>query len=217
MPLPSFFYDPQKVRIFLLALAAVLAVAAFSLYLARKRRGLRPAAPGAEVTGSLGPLDTGARAPLFANLFQLVLVLLAVLVAAGFTLVLLPQPTVNRLAEALRLRSVQPAAEEAIAFLYLGDEVAGSDFHLRGAIRNITTEPIEKVDAVVRFYSQDGSLLETAITRMDSESIAPDSIATFHLRISGYKGQFAGYSVGFKLRNGTAVPYKDMRGSRAPE
>ena len=99
-----------------------------------------------------------------------------------------------------------------IAFLYLGHEIQNDEFHIRGVVRNITTEPIEKLDAVVRLYSHNRELLETDIVRMDKETIEPDEVAQFELVYPNYQSEFSSYSVEFKLRQGAFVPYKDMRG-----
>jgi hypothetical protein len=142
------------------------------------------------------------------------LVLLALVVAAGFILILLPQDSLQRLAHSLRLRGSPEPVQEKIAFIYLGDEIQGKDFHIRGVVRNISTAPIEKLDAAVRLYSHDNRLLETRVVRMDSESISPDGIAQFNLTFPDYGGQFSSYSVEFMSRQGEPVPYKDMRGTR---
>jgi hypothetical protein len=152
------------------------------------------------------------RSWMIADMLRGLLILLSLVVAAGFILILLPQRSVDELAAGIqnRRQSSQPVA---IAFLYLGDKIEGNEFRIRGAVRNITTEPIEKLDAVIRLYSHDGSLIETAVVRMNKEIIAPDEIAQFDLVYPDYKSQFASYSVEFKLRQGDFVPYKDMRGA----
>ncbi len=146
------------------------------------------------------------------DLLRVLLILLSLVVAAGFIMILLPQRTVDGLAEGLqsRRRASQPVA---VAFLYLGDEISANEFRIRGVVRNITSDPIEKLDAAVRLYSHDGSLIETALVRMNKEIIAPDEIAQFDLVYPDYRSEFASYSVEFKLRQGAFVPYKDMRGS----
>lgn len=118
------------------------------------------------------------------------------------------------MAQAVRLREPAAPAQEKIAFLYLGDEIRNGEFHLRGVVRNITTQPIERLDATIRLYSPTGQLLETRSVRMDSELIPPDATAQFHLVYPGYAGQFGSYSVEFVSREGQIVPYKDMRGTR---
>ena len=139
------------------------------------------------------------------------LILLALCVAIGLALILLPDSAVNRSADLIRMRNGQPPPQERISLLYLGDEVKGKEFQIRGAIRNISTQPMEKVDAMIRLYAPNGILLETAVVRMELEMIAPDGISAFHLTYPDYDGQFASYSVDFKLRDGELLPYKDMR------
>ena len=147
------------------------------------------------------------------DVFRAVLVILSLAVAAGFVLILLPQPTVDRMARGLEARYGTPL-EERIAFLYLGDEVKDNEFRVRGAVRNITSAPIEKLDAAIRLYSHDRRILETVVVRMDKETIAPDEIAQFQLAIPNYKMEFGSYAVGFKLRQGEPISYKDMRTTR---
>src|SRR6266571_1838246 len=77
-----------------------------------------------------------------------------------------------------------------IALLYLGDELKGKEFHVRGFIRNISPRPLEKLDASIRLYRADGTLLETYLTRMDLESIPPDATAEFHLVYPDFEGFF---------------------------
>jgi hypothetical protein len=149
----------------------------------------------------------------FSTLFQALLIVLSLVVAAGFVLILLPQPTVDRIAEGLEARH-GAARQERIAFLYIGDQIVNDEFHVRGAVRNITSEPIEKLDAAIRFYSHDGRIAETAIVRMDKDVIGPDEIAQFEVVYPDYKMEFARYSVEFKLRQGGIVNYKDMRKTR---
>jgi hypothetical protein len=151
------------------------------------------------------------------TILRALLIILAIVVAAGFVIVLLPQRAVDSTTTALRARSASAPMPDKIAFLYLGDEVKGNEFHIRGVVRNISTAPIEKLDASVRLYSEDGRLLETRVVRMDTESIAPDSIAQFNLTYPDYKGQFGSYSVDFIFRDGQPVPYKDMRGFRGKD
>ncbi|MBM3792360.1 MAG: hypothetical protein FJW35_18710 [Acidobacteria bacterium] len=178
----------------------------------------RPEAPSPDSDGGALPLPLPFAPPssMGARAGRFLLVLLAWCVAMGFLLVLLPQSTIDNWAQAIRLKSAPQGQEEVIAFLYLGDEMRGRDFHLRGVVRNISTGPVEKLDATVRLYSTDGALIETVVVRLDSETIAPDGTSAFHLTFPEYSGQFTGYSVEFKLRSGEPVPYKDMRGSREP-
>ena len=139
------------------------------------------------------------------------LILLALCVAVGFVVVLLPDNVINRSADAIRMKTGGPPPQERISLLYLGDEAKGKEFQIRGAIRNISTQSIEKLDAMIRLYAPNGVLLETAVVRMELETIAPDSIAAFHLIYPDYDGKFSSYSVDFKLRDGEILPYKDMR------
>jgi hypothetical protein len=157
-----------------------------------------------------------SRSSLLRDVMRGLLILLAFYVAAGLTLILLPEGAVDRMAQMIRLRNGEPPQQEAmISLLYLGDEVQDKEFHIRGVIRNISTQPIEKLDATVRLYAPDGSLQETTVVRMDSEAIAPDAIASFHLTHPEYSGQIGSYTVDFKLRQGQAVSYKDLRGPHA--
>lgn len=148
------------------------------------------------------------------DLVRVALVILSFVVAAGFILILLPQGSVDRMSEGLQARSGVAPKQELIALLYLGDEVKDKEFHIRGVVRNITTQPIEKLDASIRLYGSDGNLLETAIVRMDKETFTPDETAQFELVYPNYNMQFSRYAVDFKLRQGDLVPYKDMRGLR---
>jgi len=144
------------------------------------------------------------------DLLRAFLIILSLAAAAALMLTLLPQSTVDRIGQYLesRHRTAQP---EKIAFLYLGDQTIDNQFHIRGAVRNITASPIEQMDAVVRFYAQDRSLLETIIVRMDKETIGPREIAQFKLVYPNDRPGFAGYSAEFKLRQGKTVPYQDLR------
>lgn len=149
---------------------------------------------------------------LLTDLLRVLLVLLSLVVAAGFILVILPQLTVDKMTQGLETR--YGSTQEKIALLYLGDEAKDSEFHIRGVIRNISTSPVEQLDAAVRLYAHDGTILQTTIVRMNKETIAPDEIAQFELVYPNYKMEFAKYSVDFKLREGGFVSYKDMRATR---
>ena len=173
-----------------------------------------PSAAAAEAETAGREAVAASRLPYGSPVLHWALVLLACVVAAGFLLLVIPQSAMDRWAQALRLRADIPEDLEPIAFLYLGDEMKGQEFHIRGVVRNISTRPIEKLDATIRLYSSDGKLIETAIVRLDSELIAPDATSTFNLAYPNYAGQFASYAVDFKLRNGNPLPYKDMRGAR---
>lgn len=149
---------------------------------------------------------------LLIDLLRLLLVVLSLVVAAGFILILLSQPSIDRMTRDLQERHGTP--QEKISFLYLGDETKDNELHIRGVVRNITTAPIEQLDAAIRLYGHDGNVLETSIVRMDKETIAPDETAQFELVYPNYKMEFAKYSVEFKLRDSGVVPYKDMRAAR---
>jgi hypothetical protein len=148
------------------------------------------------------------------DLFRVLLIILSLVVAAGFILILLPQPSIDKIAQNLQSRK-DAARQEKIAFLYLGDEIANNELHVRGAVRNITPAPIEQLDAIIRFYSHDRILLETTIVRMNKETIAPDEIAQFELVYPNYRLEFGSYSAEFKLRQGDPMLYKDMRATQA--
>jgi hypothetical protein len=153
------------------------------------------------------------RPSLFGDLLRLLLIILSLVVAAGFVLILLPQPTVDRMTRDLQARSGKDQ-QEKVAFLYLGDEIKDNEFHIRGVVRNITTAPIEGLDAAVRLYGHDGNALETTIIRMNKETIGPDEVAQFELVYPNYQNEIMKYSVEFKLRDGPVVPYKDMRSAK---
>ncbi len=176
-----------------------------------------PAPP--ELAGSPTPPETPAftgvqRRPwLLADLLRVLLVVLSLVVAAGFVLILLPQPSMDKMTRDLQARRGTDQ-QEKIAFLYLGDEVKDNEFHIRGAVRNITTTPIEQLDAAIRLFDHNENVLETTIVRMNKETIAPDEVAQFELVYPNYKMEFSKYSVEFKLRDGGLVNYKDMRATR---
>jgi hypothetical protein len=144
---------------------------------------------------------------------RVLLILLSIVVAAGFVLILLPKPTMDKMTQDLRSRRGE-AHQEKIAFLYLGDKTENSSFHIRGIVRNIANENLENLDAAVRVYSHDGSVLETTMVRLNKETIAPDDIAQFDLVYPNYQSEFKSYSVEFKFRDGEVAPYKDMRSTR---
>ncbi len=150
---------------------------------------------------------------LLTDLLRVLLVVLSLVVAAGFVLIVLPQPSIDKMTRDLQARH-GTAQQEKIAFLYLGDEVKDNEFHIRGAVRNITTAPIEQLDAAIRLFAHDGNVLETTVVRMNKDTIAPDEVAQFELVYPNYKMEFAKYSVEFKLRDGGLVAYKDMRTTR---
>jgi hypothetical protein len=250
MSLPSFLYDPHKLRLVLLAIGVGAGLLAYILYRVRARRSgeatgpvillnLEKTGPGgaempaedqsaaavAEQQAPAPPAATGTsaysiqtlqgRPSLGLEIVRAALIILTFVVAVGFILVVLPQRSVDSMSEDLQARSGVTPKQEMIALLYLGDEVKDREFNIRGVIRNITTQPIEKLDASIRLYGSDGSLLETAMVRMDKESFAPDETAEFHLLYPNYDMQFSSYAVDFKFRQGDLVAYKDLRGTRA--
>ena len=217
MPTPLLTYNPLTIRLWL-AISAILLMLGYVLFRLHVRRVRKARVP----KPTTGPVAAPNSPRLFGNsarpgptglveVMHAALILLALCVAAGFVLIVVPQATVDRLAQGIRIRNGEPPTQERIALLYLGDESKGKEFHIRGVIRNISTQPIEKLDAMVRLYAGDGNLLETAVIRMDSEIIAPDATASFHLTDPDYKGQIGSYAVDFKLRQGEPLPYKDMR------
>jgi len=149
-----------------------------------------------------------------ADLLRALLIVISLFVALGLVLVLLPQNAVDGLAQRLLARH-QASRPEKIAFLYLGDRLADNAFTIRGVVRNISAEPIEQLDATLRLYAHDGSILETTVVRMNKNTIAPGEIAQFELVYPDYRQDFGSYSVEFKLRQGAVLPYKDMRAPRS--
>lgn len=150
------------------------------------------------------------RPHVFIDLFRVLLIPLSLIVAAGFLLILLPQSATDKLVQDLQFGSSASGGAK-LAFLYLGHQQKNGELKIRGVVRNISTDPIEQLDAAVRLYSSDGDLLETAIVRMDKETLDPDEIARFELVYPEHGSEFSSYSVEFKLRSGEVVPYKDMR------
>jgi hypothetical protein len=149
----------------------------------------------------------------FFDLIRVLLIPLALASAAALFLALLPQSAADGMLKQLQLR-IGGTARTEVAFLYLGHQVRGGRFHIRGVVRNITPDPIEQLDATIRLYAGNRDLLETAIVRMDKEIIAPNQIARFELVYPDSGSEFSSYSVEFKLRSGKVIPYRDMRESR---
>jgi hypothetical protein len=147
------------------------------------------------------------------DLTRVLLIPLSLIVLTGLLLVLLPQSISDRLAAEVRSRRNVSARGE-IALLYLGHRVSSNQFQIRGVVRNITAEPINQLDAAIRLYGHNRELRETAIVRMEKETIAPGEIARFELVYPDYESEFSSYSVEFKLRSGTVLPYQDMREPR---
>jgi hypothetical protein len=84
----------------------------------------RTPAAGSNAPSSPGPPSFSMLKPPrgLADAFRALLVILSIVVAAGFILILLPQPAVDSLIESIRSRYGTPL-EERLALLYLGDEV----------------------------------------------------------------------------------------------
>jgi hypothetical protein len=231
--------DPGSFRILLLVLVLVVAWAAALVYFFReqKKRRESSAAPppesvplhrDEEPAGSdrdLAAVPSGASSetwfqqlsdtPSYAvRAVRAGLVFLALIVAIGFVLILLPQSMMEKMVQTVRATKAADLPSEKIALLYLGDELKGDEFHIRGVVRNISSEPVQRLDATVRLYSADNTLLETVVVRMHLDVIPPDATSEFHLSYPKFNGQFTSYSVDFKLRQGDHVSYKDRRGVR---
>jgi len=177
-----------------------------------------------QISKERGNTPVQAQAPVFktfqtpslilAHLVPAILLLASILVAAALFLILLPQSAIDSLAH--RIQSHYGRLEpEKIALLYLADRLQDNQFQIRGVIRNIAADPIEQLDAVIRLYAFDGTLSETVVVRLNKEIIEPGEIAQFALIYPHYKQQFNSYSVEFKLRQGSVLPYKDMRTRQA--
>jgi hypothetical protein len=240
MSIRALLQDHASMPIVLFALGILIIAILWIWQHFRKRQHLPPAKPldrlDLKRASSIQPTESGSVAPdmqasanppperpfrpvpqrpsLLLELLRLALIILALVVAAGFTLALLPQVTVDNITRGIQQKTgIQK--QEQIALLYLGDEVKDQEFHVRGIIRNISTQPIEKLDATIRLYGASGFLEETDLVRMSKDLIAPDDTAEFHLVYPKYDSQFATYAVDFKLRLGDIVAYKDMRESRS--
>jgi hypothetical protein len=174
-----------------------------------------PAAPSGNIPAPQVPtFQTFQSRPwVISDLFRAFLILLSLIVAAGFILILLSQPTVDRMARDLQSQ-YGTSQQDRIALLELWDGVKDDEFEVRGVVRNISNTPIEQMDAAVRLYSHNGGVLETVLVRMDRETIAPDNTAQFRLIYPNYKKEFSSYAVEFKVRQGALMTYKDMRSAR---
>ncbi len=239
MALNSILYNPAAVRIILLLVGGVLFIIALLLRRYRRIRAMQAAGfqqgadesqpsasdsphlqSAAAETTTPPPLqlrfETIAERPSFLmDILRISLILLCFVIAAAWILIALPQSAVDRIAARLLPRNVALVPQEKIALLYLGDETKDKEFTIRGVIRNISSEPLENLDAIFRMYGPDGSVTDTAIVRMDFESIAPGTTAQFHLTYHDYQQQFSSYVIDFKSRQGDAVPYADLRTARA--
>jgi hypothetical protein len=146
---------------------------------------------------------------LWADLCRGLILVAGFIATVGIALVALPQSAVDKLAE--RLESRRGGEQEKIALLFLADESTGGAFRLRGVIRNISDAPAERIDAVVRLYSRERTLIETVVARLDKDIIEPNDFARLELTVPAHTEGFAGYAVEFKSREGGVLPYKDMR------
>ena len=88
------------------------------------------------------------------------LVLLALIVAAGFALLVLPQGMMEKMVQTVRATKAADLPSEKIALLYLGDEVKGDEVH-SWSCSKYQQRASGKTDATVRLYSGDNTLLET--------------------------------------------------------
>jgi hypothetical protein len=241
--LNAIFHDQNLIR-FLLILIGVLGII-FIFYTTRKRNKSASSTQIPEPSDSLnienGEVENPAplledpisvnesqagQTPSFAilpkpsgiwmDIGRVLVILISLLVAAVCTMILLPQHTIDKISQQFQSRQVR-AIPERIALLYLDDEMNDGQFRIRGVVRNITTIPIEQLDATVRFYAKDGAAVETVLVRLDKDLISPNEIARLDLVIPNYKMNFSGYSVEFKLREGLEISYKDMRSEYSPK
>jgi hypothetical protein len=177
-----------------------------------------PAAPSEDIAAPI-PEPT-PQAPTFkafqqrywtlSDLYRAFLILLSLIVAAGFVLILLPQSSIDRMAHDIRALD-GASQQESIALLsFGGDEVGDRQFEIRGAVRNISNAPIEHLDAAIRLKSYAGIILETVLVRMDKDILAPDEIGQFRLVCPHSKTELSSYAVEFKLRHGPLMAYKDL-------
>jgi hypothetical protein len=149
------------------------------------------------------------------DLLRGVLLILGILIIAAITLILLPQRAIDTIAHQFESRHSRPV-EERMALLYLGDDIESGALRIRGVVKNIAANPIEKIDATVRLYDREGSAIKTVLVRLDKELLAPGAIARLDLVIPNYKMDISGYAVEFQLRDGERVSYKDLRKDRNP-
>lgn len=144
------------------------------------------------------------------DLLRILLVPVSLVVAAALLLVALPQSASDRIVWELQSRT-EGFSRQKIALLGLGHQTEGNRLHIWGIVRNISTAPIDQLDAIVSLYASNRDLLETVIVRMDKETLEPNEIGRFELVYPNSGSEFSSYSVEFKLRRGEIVPHKDMR------
>ena len=73
------------------------------------------------------------------------------------------------------------------------------------------------MDAIVRLYDRNRTLLEAVIVRLDKDTLAPNDFARLNLTIPKHDDSFAGYAVEFKLREGDTIRYQDLRDANRSE
>jgi hypothetical protein len=154
--------------------------------------------------------------PSFAlDLLRAGLIVASSLVFVAIVIVAVPESTIHALAA--RLQPAPTAATtDRLALLYLGDEAKDGLFRIRGVVRNISGDSLERIDATVRLYSHDSVLLETHIARLDIDQIPVDGAAQFQLVVPNYSGQIGSYAVEFRTRQeGDPVPFQDVRATQS--
>jgi hypothetical protein len=208
-------FGDQNIFLFLLISIGLIGLF-FIYYAARKRKKISiPLQDPNAINESLAPQAPSfttlqRHSGIWIDLLRAFLLTISIITAVALTLILLPQHTIDTIAIKLKARHVSPA-QERIALLYLGDAIEDGRFRIRSVVKNITPDPIERLDATVRFYARDGAMTETVLVRLDKEILAPNDIARLDLVIPNYKMNISAYAVEFKLREGLKLNYKDMR------
>jgi hypothetical protein len=198
--------DPVPFNLFGVALLAIGALGTAAIFiLSHRKRRRKPGAPAALL------FTTSRSAPgAWTDLARALLLLLGVVVAAALLLALLPDRTFEGMTRALHSRHAR-GAQERIALLYLGNASAADAFRIRAVVRNISTAPIDGLDAAIRLYAHDGTLCETVIARTDRETVPPGELARLEVALVGERPEIGAYSVQFKLRGGEALATRDLR------
>jgi hypothetical protein len=202
--------DQNLIR-FLLISISILGII-FIVYAYRKNKASQNTEAESDSLSLQTPSFIALQKPfgIWTDLFRALLIAISLIVTAALILILLPQQTIDKISYRLQSRHVRPV-QEPIALLYLGDEIKAGQFRIRGVIKNIASTPMERLDATIRFYDRNRATVETVLVRLDQEIIAPNKIARLELVIPNYKMDFFGYTVEFKLREGSKISYKDMR------
>jgi hypothetical protein len=221
--LNAIFRDQSFFRLLLIStgIMAVILIFCFSYLKKRKAfknsRDIRTANSEQPLIQLKAPSFTTLQKPfgLWIDLLRACLIVLSIFVLAALAIILLPQRTMDAITYQIQSRHVG-SNPERIALLYLGDQIENGQFRLRSVVRNITTTPIEQMDATIRLYAPDGAMAETVLVRLDKEILAPDEIARLDLIIPNYKRDISGYAIEFKLREGSKISYKDMRMNISP-